>query len=78
VRRGLIESTAARRLALPLRDAGLLPPVPGPRWVEWVRTHLRPGRHRAAEAAGALDWEAVLARLRPPRTPPAAAEARVP
>lgn len=78
VRRGLIEHTVARRLALPLRDAGLLPPVPGPRWVEWVRTHLRPSRQRAARAEAALDWDAVLARLRPPRTPPAVAEARVP
>lgn len=74
VRRGVLESAAARRLALPLRDAGLLPPVPGPRWMEWVRTHLPRTRPRT-RAAAPLDWDAVLARLRPPRVP-VAAEAR--
>jgi hypothetical protein len=49
--------------------------VPGPRWIEWVKTHLRPSRHRIPTTAP-LDWDAVLARLRPPRAPVAAAEAR--
>jgi len=74
VRRGAVAPPAAERLTAALRPAGVLPPLaasPG-RWRRIVATFARlRGRRRAADVAAArsepaaIDYEAILARLRP-------------
>ena len=73
VRRGHLDVVAAEALAGPLRVAGVLPPATpvGPRWRRALRAlgRLRPHRRTRATAAAveaaALDYEAILGRLRP-------------
>lgn len=68
LRRRLMTSDVARRIAQPLRGVGLLPPEPRSwrAWLERVRARLRPPPTLAPQT-GPLDWDAILARLRPRR-----------
>ena len=70
LRRTLLAGDVGRALARPLRAVGLLPPEPRS-WRAWVaRARARFARRRvvpASPVAGALDYEAILARMRPPR-----------
>jgi len=70
VRRGLLSAEAAEALARPLRAATLLPPPPRRGWLRRVLArlgHRRPFRRRSRRptSASALDYDAILNRLRP-------------
>jgi len=68
VRRGLIAAQATHALTAPMRAAGLLPALPRRAWLTRLRARLGSRRKAAARrpAAGALDYEEILARVRPP------------
>lgn len=79
VRRRLVPAHVAHRLTAPVREAGLLPALTRGAWLAWLRTRI--ARRRAPVTrplpAGALDFDAILARTRPVRgAVPAEAEAR--
>ena len=70
VRRGYLTLPAAERLAAPLRATGLLSlPTPRTRWrrmlVRLGRWRLRRSKARPVTSAGALDYDAILARVQP-------------
>jgi len=70
VRRGLLTLSAAERLAAPLRAAGLLStPAPRTRWRQMLgrlgRWHVRRREVRSPAPPGALDYDAILARVPP-------------
>ncbi len=73
VRRHLVPAHVAHRLTAPVRDAGLLPALPRGAWLARLRARIASRRVRVSPRlpAGALDFEAILARARPPRSAPA-------
>lgn len=66
LRRQLVTGEVARRLSRPLRDVGLLPPEPRSwrAWLDRVRARLRPAPTLAPQT-GPLDYQTIVARLRP-------------
>jgi hypothetical protein len=69
VRRRLVPAHVTHRLTAPVRNAGLLPKLPRGAWLARLRTRMASRRARvdSRAPAGALDFEAILARTRPAR-----------
>src|SRR5262249_61607158 len=69
VRRGVLPAHVTHRLTAAVRQEGLLPALPRGAWLARLRARLARRRTRSAarQAAGALDYEEILARARPPR-----------
>jgi len=79
VRRHLVPAHTTHRVTAPLRAAGLLPALPRGAWLARLRTRIadRRARINPPAPAGAVDFEAILARTRPARSG-AATEAHAP
>lgn len=69
VRRRLVPAHLTHRLTAPVRQAGLLPALPRGAWLARLRTRIagRRARVNPRAPAGALDFQAILARTRPVR-----------
>jgi hypothetical protein len=67
VRRGVVAAQASHALTAPMRAAGLLPALPRRAWLTRLRARL--GRRAPApmrrSQTGALDYDEILARVRP-------------
>jgi hypothetical protein len=69
VRRGVLPAHPTHRLTAAVRQEGLLPALPRGAWLARLRTHLAGRRVPAVvrQQPGALDYDEILARVRPPR-----------